>query len=200
MVIDCTTLSRPSLLLSICPDGTWASSCGHSQWQSAPFHGFLSDLELCTNCPVSLWAVPGPEIGTYSDSLASSGECAAEINPTGGDNFPKIIFEKDKLNFTLMLWARLPLFFPSKRWRYETCLWAPMLLNFCIYWVSQLRLCYDVATNNPRISMGYKNNDLFLAQATSTSWVNYSSAPCLHLDLFGDVPLWQKGERQRTIS
>ena len=48
--------------------------------------------------------------------------------------------------------------------------------------------------------MGYKNNDLFLAQATCTSWVNHSSAPCLHLDLFGDVVLWQKGERQRTIS
>lgn len=121
VVIDCTTLSRPSLLLSICPDGTWASSCGHSQWQSAPFHWFLSDLELSTNCPVCPWAVPGPVIGTYSDSLAPSGVCASEIHPGGGDHFPKIIFEKDKLNFTLMPWARLPLFFPSKRRMYEMC-------------------------------------------------------------------------------
>ena len=45
--------------------------------------------------------------------------------------------------------------------------------------------------------MAYKNNHLFLAQATCPSWVNYSSAPCLHMNIPGDVALGQRGERHR---
>lgn len=68
---------------------------------------------------VSPWAVPEPVIGTDSDGLAPSRDCAPEIHPRGGDPFPKIIFEKVNWKFTLMLWARLLLLFPSKRRKYE---------------------------------------------------------------------------------
>lgn len=63
----------------------------------------------------------------------------------------------------------------------------------------RVRLCYDVVTNNPHISMGYKNNDLFLAQATCTSWVNYSLWSMFTLGPFWGCCLVAEG-RKRTIS